>query len=394
MNESQVNALCVEASNGIDFDGITVVPKNSKFDVKIGHSTYENLTGNRLREVLSSHPRIVSNWDYWHSEPWTAPAAVFLRWLEGMRITSEQDPDSTFSSNYSHVSGMELDATWWPDQSHQPTIAMHGPDVQTRYTALSHGLTTKWGEVSISASLVQNGQRIYTVRHLDDQWAPTSALCRIDSIESLQSLVKKTADGRYRPLNSIPSLQDGWIYGPVPGHELIQIIDALYPLSIQHWYLAQLDQIEVDHFYETAERQSGIYEPIETISKTSLQFAVRACCSDSSCIKRRLWNSTKSSPINVPRGDGKIPCIAPCALFIEATRFWVSNEPDEPALLTDVDVAHAQAIAAAVQAGETDSGRLGDFSNPYNPYRINYLQAKIEYITQICAPLKEDYASK
>ncbi|WP_446685168.1 hypothetical protein [Haladaptatus pallidirubidus] len=100
----------------------------------------------------------------------------------------------------------------------------------------------------------------------------------------------------------------------------------MYPAAVTNWNREREDALDVTHFVETADRQTGMYAEIGNIDEDALENAVAACCSDSQCLKRREWDASESEEIDVPRGDGEFPCREPCSLFVAAVREFLATE--------------------------------------------------------------------
>jgi sirohydrochlorin cobaltochelatase len=152
-----------------------------------------------------------------------------------------------------------------------------------------------------------------------------------------------------------------------------------------------------------------MYDPVDELEGRALDRAVEACCTDDVCLKRRVWESGEAEEggggdeetngegrtIDVPPGDGEIPCREPCSLFIAAAREFalaeredaedegegrgrLRDEDSEHTTLTDTDRESLDAILAGLAGRENvEPVRPGEVSDPRNHYRARYLRAKL-----------------
>ncbi|WP_394329565.1 hypothetical protein [Haladaptatus litoreus] len=155
----------------------------------------------------------------------------------------------------------------------------------------------------------------------------------------------------------------------------------MYPATVANWSKEREGNLDVTHFEETAERQTGIYANIENLDRKALENAVVACCADSQCCKRREWDAAENDEVEVPRGDGEFPCREPCSLFVAAAREFLAversdAESTEPTFerTTERDADERLAFVDGVETGRPV--RDGEMSDPANRYRARYRRAK------------------
>jgi len=360
MNDSQVSALAVAAEDGVDFDGLAVEADGDRFVAGVvdGSETvvHEQDLGNALRE----YAEYVSNWYVWHE---TAPQSpdrwAFLRWLEGADERA----------------------------------------VPERYDALTDGITRTWGELSVTITLASDGHREYRLCHEADADEPDAALTDYEDPLDARELAKHDDRGRYRPLKTAPTLQTGWQFPALGPGELVDAVDFFYPASVANWHREREGELDVSHWRETVERQTGIYGVVKTWDRQDghehVDWVAEACCDDSQCLKRREWEYDAETDLDVdggasttPRdGDGAtagdgggFPCREPCSVVISAARRWTKLEGEQTRTyefdLTPSEKEQVEEIIDAVADGRTEEIREADVYDGANRYRARFLRAK------------------
>ena len=342
MTDTQFEALLDAAGDGVSFDGLTVESLDGRYTLATPEETYDGLRRDELRERATLEAVYVTNWYYWTQVVGDGDGHrfAFLRWLE-------------------HAGER---------------------DVQDRYDRLSDGITRSWGQLLITTGLDDAGYRTYEVRHAADRDAdPEELAVRTDPLDA-RSLTRFDEDGRYRPLKTAPTLPTGWLYSALDGHELVRAIDRLYPATVANWHLEREGRLDVTHWREAADRQTGIYDVVDELPPAAVEWAVEACCVDSQCLKRRRWDLAEGEELDVARGDGAFPCREPCSLLVAAARQWAILERETPRTytleLTPSERAQLEAIVDAVADGRITDVREAAFDDPANRYRVRYLRAK------------------
>jgi hypothetical protein len=346
MNAAQLDAFLGAASDGIEFDGLSVSPAAvGGYDVSIGGEESEAGDEEELRAVAEENPWFVSNWHYWNHLVGDAEARyAFLRWLERAEERS----------------------------------------VRERYEALAEGegVARSWGQLRLEARLGEDGRRHYAIRHEADADVPPSELDRYDDPLAARELVKLDDRGRYRPLKTAPTLPTGWTYPDLDGRELVRTVDFVYPATIANWHRENEGALDVTHFREAAERQTGIYDIVDELSVGEVEAAAETCCVDSQCLKRRMWDEDEDeeTELDVPRGDGEFPCREPCSLLITAARKFVTLGREETRSyefeLTPTEKEQLEEIVDAVAEGRVGEIREADLNEGANRYRARYLRAR------------------
>ncbi|UTF55499.1 DR2241 family protein [Natronosalvus rutilus] len=355
-------------------DGSTYRLETSTTTVEIEASTVANATErsmDELRQSLEPIGPFVTNWYVWERTVGGRETArrAFLRWCEGAPL---DDPKVETVASKTDTS-----------------------DVLDRYDALESGVVRHWGELQITTRLATEdggctgtgtgtgtgaGERVYEIRHVQDADATDETLEDHDDPRDAREIVTYDADGRYRPLKTAPTLVAGWRFAGLSGDDLVETVRTIYPATVANWHREQCGDLDVDHWLETAERQTGIYDVIDELPRETLEWLTEACCVDSQCLKRREWEYAADDPIDTDPGDGVFPCREPCSLVIAAARKWAILESEEEKTweleLTTTEMNQLAEIVDAVADGRVDEIREADVYDGANRYRARYLRAK------------------
>ncbi|WP_435358196.1 DR2241 family protein [Haloarchaeobius sp. DFWS5] len=340
----QFEALIETVRDGpIDFDGMWVGYEDDGYVFEISGFTRKHLSEGELDHVCQVNADWVTNWHFWEQVVGGHGTArrAFLRKLES------------------------ADEHAVPD----------------RYEALDdESLVTEWGQVQITVSLGEVGYRRYEVRHVDDAEADRNDLEAHDEPRAARELAKYDDRGRYRPLKTAPTLRSGFVFPDLTSSELRDVLDFCYPATVANWHREQQGELDVSHWTETAERQTGIYDIVDELPREAVEWVAEACCVDSQCLKRREWQYDEDDDLSVPGGDGAFPCREPCSLVVAAARKWTKLEEEEEhtyeLTLTESEKEQVEAIIDAVSEGTVDEIREADVYKGANRYRARYLRAK------------------
>ena len=260
-----------------------------------------------------------------------------------------------------------------------------GETVATRYAALAEGIERAWGELRITATVTDRGERRYDVRHADDAGVPVDDLTVHDDPLDARDLVTFDEKGRYRPLKTAPSLAGGWVYPDLGPRDLYETVETIYPATVANWHREREGELDVTHWRETMERQSGIYGVVKTWDRGEgyehVNWVAEACCDDSQCLKRREWQYDDETDLDVDGGDGAFPCREPCSVVVSAARKWTRLESEQPRTyefdLTPSEKEQVEDIIEAVADGRIDEIREADAKEGANRYRTRFLRAKL-----------------
>jgi hypothetical protein len=343
MDAAQVEALAEAAADGIEFDGFAARTEGEGYVLATDQGSETVVGADDLGEAAEEYADYVTNWYFWHAEAPQAEARwAFLRWLEG------DDP------------------------------------VPERYDALAGGVVESWGQLRVAVTVDEDGRRRYDLRHEDDADTPAGELTDHESPLDAREIAKHDDRERYRPLKTAPTLRTGWRLPDLGPAELVQAVDYFYPATVANWHREREGELDVSHWRDTVERQSGIYGVVKTWDRQEghehVNWVAEACCTDSQCVKRREWGYDEDTDLDVDGGDGAFPCREPCSVVIAAARRWTKLEGEQSRTyefdLTPSEKEQVEAIIDAVADGTTEEIREADVYEGANRYRARFLRAK------------------
>jgi hypothetical protein len=213
----------------------------------------------------------------------------------------------------------------------------------------------------------------YSLRHTDD--VREDSLRVSEDPHAAREIARLTEGGEYRPLKSSPNLRRGWELRVADARSLATAMNYLYPAGVVHWYLYRERRLNLTSFRENAARQSGIYKRVQRLSDQGVLDAAVACCEDSVCLKKTLWDVDEDTPLDVDRGEGEIPCPEPCSIFVSFARRVRLFEREKALETTGLSPSETEDLAALVEAaatGEVDFAREAEFEKPLNERRMRY----------------------
>ena len=192
-----------------------------------------------------------------------------------------------------------------------------------------------------------------------------------------RGISKRTEEGEYRPLKTAPNLRRGWMLRVSDDRELAVAMNHLYPAALVHWHLNREGRLEVTNYRENAARQSGIYKRVQRLTDEGVQDAARACCEDSVCLKKTLWDVDEENTLQMDRGVGEIPCPEPCSIFVSFARrirlFEREKKRDLDAIgLSPTEKEDLSALVQAAATGKVEFAREAEFEEPLNERRLRY----------------------
>ncbi len=332
------------ADGPIDFDDLYARydHETERFEFETTETTRTGLSEAELHEAAEEHASFVTNWWFVSSVlgDRSADRVAFVRWLEA----ADEHP------------------------------------VPARYDALASGMDRSWGELHIMATIDETGQRSYEIRHEDDAAVSTDALDVYTNPLDAREIGTFDSGGQYRPLRTAPSLPTGWVFPDLSAIEVCETVDAFYPATIANWYRESEGTLDIDHWRDTAERQTGIYGIIDELDEAAVNRIAASCCVDSQCLKRREWEYDAETELSADGGSGVFPCREPCSLVVAAARKWTTLEREEPQTyefeLTPSEKEQLEALIDAVADDRTDDIREADVYEGANRYRARYLREK------------------
>ncbi|WP_424014274.1 DR2241 family protein [Halorubrum xinjiangense] len=335
-----------EPGDPLRFEGFSVARDEEEGYVLADGSAPVPLDERELHEALSERAPAVTDWYVFERVVGEfGPRRAFIRWIE--------DAD--------------------------------GETVATRYAALAEGIERAWGELKITATITDRGERRYDVRHADDAGVPVDDLEAHEDPLDARDLVTFDEKGRYRPLKTAPSLAGGWVFPDLGPRDLYETVETIYPATVANWHREREGELDVTHWRETMERQSGIYGVVKTWDRGEghehVNWVAEACCDDSQCLKRREWQYDEDTDLDVDGGDGVFPCREPCSVVVSAARKWTRLESEQPQTyefeLTPSEKEQVEDIIDAVADGRIDEIREADTKEGANRYRARFLRAKL-----------------
>ena len=324
---------------------------------------WTGLTAAEFRECAAANPWYVSNWYFWnrHLGGRSPPRRAFLRNLEAADHHTVEERYEALSEGSAGV--VDPGAADAEPTGVEPT-----------------GMVTEWGQLRIVAALGEDGERLYHIRHHADADVPLTDLeIHTDPLDA-RRLTKFDDRGRYRPLKTAPSLPTGWAFTDLRAGDLLSAMDAIYPATVENWYREREGDLDITHWSETADRQTGIYGIIDELDRDGVEWVAEACCVDSQCLKRREWQFDEGDELSADGGTGVFPCREPCSLVVAAARKWTTLEREEEReytfQLTPSEKEQVEEIVGSVADGEVDDIREADVYEGANRYRARFLRAK------------------
>ncbi|AEH38310.1 hypothetical protein Halxa_3703 [Halopiger xanaduensis SH-6] len=345
---------------GVEFDGLSLERERDgdAYVLETPEIDPRRVEADDLPTVLETVAEYATNWRYWQRSVGGEGTyrRAFLRWCERAPIAE--------------------------DGAREPTDDPLA--VPERYEALRDGIDREWGQLSITARFVDvanpDGERVYDLWHVDDAGADLADLEVYDDPRDARELATDDEDGRYRPLKTAPTLLSGWAFTGLSGAELVEAVEFFYPATVANWHRELRGNLDVDHWRETAERQTGIYDVLDELPREAVDWVAEACCVDSQCLRRRKWEYEAGDDLEPPGGDGPFPCREPCSLVVAAARQWTILESEQERTyeleLTPSERNQLEELIDAVAEDRTDEIREADVADGANRYRARYLRAK------------------
>jgi hypothetical protein len=374
----QFDALVEAAPSGVDLDGLRVTGEGP-YDCAVAGEEHRDLSRAALRDVLARHPAYVSNWYFWTHEVDFAGSdrigagrhyRAFCRWLEAAPHPDAPAWEETrdVPARYAALRGEE---------------AGSGDDASRGGGGDGEGVVREWGQLRVVTRLDPDGapgRRRYELRHVDDADAEPAALEAYADPLAARGIGRTDERGRYRPLRTAPSLPGGWRFASLGPREVAEAVETFYPATVPNWHLERAGELDVTHWRETAERQTGIYDVVEELSPAAVDWVAEACCVDSQCTKRREWQYDEDRELSTDGGAGAFPCREPCSLVVAAARKWTTLEREETRTyefeLTPSEKEQVEELIESVADGRVDEIREADVYEGANRYRARFLRAK------------------
>lgn len=381
------NETGTDQTHTVSFDGLQVTrDADDTFTLTIDAAdiAHAGLDADALESLLAGEESAlesggvaayVTNWHYWQETVGGEGTArrAFLRWCEHAPLSNSL---GTHTGVEAGNTGGEADGD---EQGQDRTLPV--PD---RYAALQDGIDREWGQLCITARFADvdqpDGERVYDLWHVADAGTDIADLTVYDDPREAREIATYDEDGRYRPLKTAPTLETGWAFTGLSGEELVDAVGFFYPATIANWHREREGNLDVDHWAETADRQSGIYEVVSELPHDAVGWMAEACCVDSQCLRRREWEYEDGDELDADGGDGPFPCREPCSLVVAAARKWAIAESESERTyeleLTPTERNQLEELIDAVADDRTDEIREADVNDGANRYRARYLRAK------------------
>ncbi|ELZ91440.1 hypothetical protein C440_14039 [Haloferax mucosum ATCC BAA-1512] len=362
--EDHLDALIDAAAtdDGVHLDGLHVERTDDGYRLETPDARQDGLSENELRDALADHDDYATNWHFWtravgESSP---QRRAFLRWVEGADDETQSLPE--------------------------------------RYDALRRGHKREWGQLLVTVTLGDDGDRTYELRHADEADRDASTLDSYHEPLAARQLATYDEKGRYRPLKTGNNLAGGWVFPDLDGRDLVETVETFYPATVPNWYREREGDLDITHWQDAIGRQTGMYGVIKTWNRGDghehVNWVAEACCDDSQCVKRREWQYDDETDLDVDGGDGAFPCREPCSLVVAASRKWTRLEAEETNTyefeLTPSEKQQVEDIIEAVADDRTDDIREADVYEGANRFRARFLRAKLFDDGNLCGVPTDD----
>jgi hypothetical protein len=230
-------------------------------------------------------------------------------------------------------------------------------------------------ELNFAQVWIRRMPKGFELRHVADKEGDEDALQSVAE-KDLRSLAQFTAQGAFRPLKSAPNLRPGWRAIARDEESLGLALNQLYPGAVADWFAAQSPSPPITSYREFTGRQTGMYRITTMLEDATAGAAIRACCHEDFCLKRRLW-SVGVLPLDALERKSAIPCLEPCAILLEFARKIFRLEQEEKAQPLDpVEVKGRLLDAAEGLLNPDPTVAEGDFDSPRNPRRLRFMLEK------------------
>ncbi|EEF58175.1 DR2241 family protein [Pedosphaera parvula] len=244
--------------------------------------------------------------------------------------------------------------------------------------ALKHFIAQIGTELVFAQVLIRRSDGNYHLRHVEDREQLAESLREL-RLPEVRSWAQHTEAGAFRPLKSAPNLKRGWRLVVADAEGLGMALDAFYPGAIADWHAVRAGNPSVTDFREFTGRQSGMYRITAMLNDAQAGRVIEACCNRKFCLKQRLWTVAGLGADSVET-KSLIPCLEPCAVFMEFARKAMRMEQQEK-LRWDLAPDEVKTLEAVLKEGvnQTDASlREGDVGAANNPRRIQLVLEKLK----------------
>lgn len=179
-------------------------------------------------------------------------------------------------------------------------------------------LAEPWQEIILGQVLIRRVGSGFELRHVQDSKLEALRPIRAGKARAVANF---TSSGSFRALKSTRDLPGGWILKVDSAPDLETALQSFYPNAVADWFAEKNETPPVTDYRTFTKRQTGMYRITTFLNDTQAGEVVRKVC-DAICLKRRLW-SVGNFPFDGPGAKSIIPCLEPCAVFLEAARVEV-----------------------------------------------------------------------
>ena len=168
-----------------------------------------------------------------------------------------------------------------------------------------------WEEIIVGQVLIRRVENGFELRHVAE-----SGNRDLTPAEA-RTVANFNAKGEFRPLKSTRDLPGGWIVRANSPEELEMALASFYPNAIADWFAIR-NGIKPTDYRPFTQRQTGMYRITTMLDDGGVIQVINRVC-DAICLKSRLW-TVDTLPPDAIDSKSLIPCLEPCAVFMEAAR--------------------------------------------------------------------------
>jgi hypothetical protein len=172
-------------------------------------------------------------------------------------------------------------------------------------------LSEPWEEIVVGQVLIRRAKNGFELTHAEGPGPK-----EIRPIEA-RTISNFNGKGEFRPLKSTRDLASGWILRANSPEELELALGYFYPNALADWFAVQNSSNPTD-YRPFVERQTGMYRITTMLDDPGVARLIDRTC-NSICLKCRLWTAGEISRDSFG-SKSTIPCLEPCAVFLEAAR--------------------------------------------------------------------------
>jgi len=235
-------------------------------------------------------------------------------------------------------------------------------------------------ELTFGQVLIRRSGSAFDLRHIEDRDLSEGKLLRLTRAE-LRRWSQRTQADAYRPLKSSPTLAPGWTYHCSDIDSLDDALQIIYPGSVVDWYAGLAERPPVTNYRDFTNRQSGMYRITQLLSDSQAASVIEAACDAKFCLKRRLWSVEGFEP-DPSEGKSIIPCLEPCAVFLEFARkaVRIEQEAKAPVSLSASELSSIESALNCAIDAESTGAREAEVGDALNRRRLQLLLIKLKTV--------------